>query len=158
LNNFDMARSYIKQAEERIKHAEEALETGNYAFTIRQSQEAVKLALKGALRLLAIEPPKWHDVSPIIKRHRDLFPQWFNERIGEVASISRRLRREREPSMYGDEETSTPPDRLYSLMDAEEALQSAKAVLNLCIKLMEEFGRNRSIIIALNPILARLFP
>jgi HEPN domain-containing protein len=141
LNNIDMAKSYIRQAEERIKHAEEALKTGNYAFTIRQSQEAVELALKGALRLLTIEPPKWHDVGPIIKRHKDIFPQWFSERIDEVASISRRLRREREPSMYGDEETGTPPDQLYSLMDAEEALQSAKFVLNLCIKLVEEFKR-----------------
>jgi len=43
--------------------------------------------------------------------------------------------------MYGDEETGTPPDQLYSLMDAEEALQSAKVVLNLCIKLMEKFER-----------------
>ncbi|MEM1674665.1 MAG: HEPN domain-containing protein [Candidatus Bathyarchaeia archaeon] len=67
---------------------------GNYAFTIRQSQEAVELALKGALRLMVIEPPKWHDVGPVIKRHRNLFPEWFRVRIDEIASISRRLRRE----------------------------------------------------------------
>lgn len=139
MNNVDMARSYLRQAEERIKHAEEALRSGNYAFTIRQSQEAVELALKGILRLMAIEPPKWHDVGPVIKRHRDLFPDWFKERIDELASISRRLRREREPSMYGDEETGTPPDQLYSLRDAEEALQSAKIVLNLCLRLFSEY-------------------
>ena len=74
MNNLDMAKSYLKQAEERVKHAEEALKTGNYAYTIRQSQESVELALKGALRLLAIEPPKWHDVGPIIKNHKELFP------------------------------------------------------------------------------------
>jgi len=128
LNNLDMAKSYLKQAEERVKHAEEALKTGNYAYTMRQSQESVELALKGALRLLAIESPKWHDVGPIIKKHRDLFPQWFKERVDEIASISRKLRREREPSMYGDEETGTPPDQLYSLMDAEEALEYAKKI------------------------------
>ncbi len=53
-----MAKSYLRQAEERVRHAEEAMETGNYAYTIRQSQEAVELTLKGVLRLVAIEPPK----------------------------------------------------------------------------------------------------
>lgn len=139
MNNIEMARSYLRQAEERIKHAEEALKWGNYAFTIRQSQEAVELALKGALRLMAIEPPKWHDVGPVIKRHKNLFPEWFRARIDEIASISRRLRREREPSMYGDEETGTPPDQLYSLMDAEEAFLSAKTILELCMRLFREY-------------------
>jgi HEPN domain-containing protein len=136
-----MARSYLRQAEERIKHAEEALKTGNYAYTIRQSQESVELALKGALRLLAIEPPKWHDVGPVLKRHRELFPQWFRDRIDDVASISRKLRREREPSMYGDEETGTPPDQLYSLLDAEESVRYAREVLDLCLRLLAEYGR-----------------
>ncbi|MEM2926647.1 MAG: HEPN domain-containing protein [Candidatus Bathyarchaeia archaeon] len=138
MNNLEMARSYLRQAEERVKHAEEALRTGNYAYIIRQSQEAVELALKGILRLVAIEPPKWHDVGPILKRHREVFPPWFRSEIDELASISRRLRREREPSMYGDEETGTPPDQLYSLIDAKEALAYAQKVLGLCIKLLKE--------------------
>lgn len=141
MNNIEMARSYLRQAEERIKHAEEALKTGNYAYTIRQSQESVELALKGALRLLAIEPPKWHDVGPVLKRHRELFPRWFRDRIDDVASISRKLRREREPSMYGDEETGTPPDQLYSLLDAEESVRYAREVLDLCLRLLAEYGR-----------------
>ena len=145
MNNLEMARSYLRQAEERVKHAEEALRTGNYAFTIRQSQEAVELSLKGALRLVGIEPPKWRDVGPVLKRERELFPEWFKERIDETASISRRLRREREPSMYGDEETGAPPDQLYSLMDAEEALQSSKTVLKLCLRLIEECERRWAI-------------
>ncbi|MEM2610072.1 MAG: HEPN domain-containing protein [Candidatus Bathyarchaeia archaeon] len=139
-----MAKSYLRQAEERVKHAEEALRTGNYAYTMRQSQESVELALKGILRLVAIEPPKWHDVGPILKRHRELFPQWFRDKVDEVASISRRLRREREPSMYGDEETGTPPDQLYSLMDAEEALEYAREVLDLCMRLLKEHELSRA--------------
>jgi len=144
LNSLEMAKSYLRQAEERVKHAEEALRTGNYAYTMRQSQESVELALKGILRLVAIEPPKWHDVGPILKRHRELFPQWFRDKVDEVASISRRLRREREPSMYGDEETGTPPDQLYSLMDAEEALEYAREVLDLCMRLLKEHELSRA--------------
>ncbi|AFC99165.1 HEPN domain protein [Methanocella conradii HZ254] len=42
-----MARSYLKQAEERLKHAKEAL-GNNHAFVIRQSQEAVEPSLKAS--------------------------------------------------------------------------------------------------------------
>jgi len=35
-----MAASYMRQAKERLKHAGEALESGNYAYVVRQSQEA----------------------------------------------------------------------------------------------------------------------
>lgn len=45
---------------------------GNHVYIIQQSQESAELALKGTLRLLDIEPPKWHDAGPVIKRHRDL--------------------------------------------------------------------------------------
>jgi len=43
--------------------------------------------------------------------------------------------------MYGDEETGTPPDQLYSLIDAEDVLKSAKKVLGMCLRLMKEYGR-----------------
>ena len=130
----------MKQAAERLKHAEEALEGGNYPYVIRQSQEAVELALKAVLRFVGIESPKWHDVGPVLKRNSDRFPQWFREKIPRLASISRRLRREREPSMYGDEETGTPPEELYTREDAEEALQSSKEVYEACAKLLREYG------------------
>ncbi|MGB9760466.1 MAG: HEPN domain-containing protein [Thermoproteota archaeon] len=74
MNNVELARSNIRQAEERLKHAKEALESGNYPYVIRQCQEAVELALKAALRLVGIEPPKWYDVGPILKRE-ECFPR-----------------------------------------------------------------------------------
>jgi len=81
LNNIKLAGSNIKQARERIKHASEALNSGNYPYVVRQSQEAVELLLKAALRVVGIEPPKWHDVSPILKRELNRFPDWFREYI-----------------------------------------------------------------------------
>jgi len=59
-----MARGYLEEARRRIRTAKLALEEGAYAYCIRQCQEAVKLALKSALRLYGIEAPKWHDVAP----------------------------------------------------------------------------------------------
>jgi len=134
LNNISMARSYLRQAEERVKHAGEALRSGNYLYVMRQSQEAVELSLKASLRLVGIEPPKWHDVGPVLMQDADRFPKWFREKVPRMSF--RKLRRE--PSMYGDEETGLPPEQLYTVEDAEEALSFAGEVYDLCRKLPNE--------------------
>lgn len=133
-----MARSYIIQAKIRISAIERAIPEGNYAYAIRQSQEAVELCLKASLRLVAIEPPRWHDVGPILRAYRSRFPQWFQENIDRYAYISRQLRREREPSMYGDEELGIPPDELYTRYDAEQIYYYAKEILDACLRLYRE--------------------
>lgn len=132
-----MAASYLKQAEERLRHVKEAL-GDNHAFVIRQSQEVVELSLKASLRLIGIEPPKFHDVGPILRRNDGAFPQWFKAEIDEMAYISRILRREREPSMYGDDELALSPDELYSLEDAKKAFEGARLVYGNCERLMGE--------------------
>ena len=81
MNNLRMAESYLNQAGERLKHAEEALQRGNYPYVMRQSQEVVELSLKAALRVAGIEPPKWHDVGPILMQNRDRFQEWFKDKI-----------------------------------------------------------------------------
>ena len=53
-----MARAYIEEAKRRIRTVKIALEEHAYAYCIRQSQEAVELSLKAALRLVGIELPK----------------------------------------------------------------------------------------------------
>ncbi len=133
-----LAKSNLRQAEERIKHAREALETGNYPYVVRQCQEAVELSLKAALRLVCIEPPKWHDVGPVLRRERARFPSWFQELIDELASISRSLRKERELAMYGDEEAGIPPEELYTRRDAEQALKDAIRVFKVVNRLLNE--------------------
>jgi HEPN domain-containing protein len=138
MNNVLMAKSYIRQASERLRHAREALENSNYPYVVRQSQEAVELLLKAALRLVGVEPPKWYDVGPALKKEAERFPQWFRDEIPKLARISRKLRREREPSLYGDEESKVPPDELYSVEDAEEALNWATFVFEVTSKLFKE--------------------
>jgi len=141
LDNIRMAKSYLRQAEERLTHAKEALSDGNYAYVIRQSQEAVELALKASLRIVGIEPPKFHDVGPILRRNSNSFPEWFRKEIDKMASISRMLRREREPSMYGDEELALPPDELYTFEDAKTAIDSCTFIFDNCKKLLNEAER-----------------
>lgn len=138
-----MASSYLKQAEERLKHAKETLGQ-NHAFVIRQSQEAVELSLKASLRLVGIEPPKFHDVGPILRQNCGDFPDWFKVEIDRMAYVSRVLRREREPSMYGDEELALSPDELYSYEDAKKALEGALLVFKNCEKLMDEVNARQA--------------
>lgn len=139
MNSIAMAQSYLRQAEERIKHAREALEGGNYPYVVRQCQEAVELLLKASLRLVGVEVPKWHDVGPVLRREAHRFPEWFQAEIPILARISRKLRREREISMYGDEESGIPPDELYDRVDAEEALGYALQVYSTVLKLIQQY-------------------
>jgi len=62
-----------------------------------------------------------------------------SERVKMLSIVSRKLRREREPSMYGDEESGTPPDELYYEEDAEEALSQADYVHNTVRRLLEGY-------------------
>jgi HEPN domain-containing protein len=101
----------------------------------------VELLLKASLRLVCIEPPKLHDVGPVLLEFKDRFPEWFRERVDELAAISRWLRREREPSMYGDEELGIPPTRLYTRPYAVKALEAARAVHQCVKRLLEEYAR-----------------
>ncbi|QIW22758.1 HEPN domain-containing protein [Sulfolobus sp. S-194] len=137
MNNDNLAKSYVRQAEERIKHAKEAFNEGNYPYTVRQCQEAVELLLKASLRYVGIEPPKLHDVGYILKREKNRFPQWFQEKIDELAYYSRVLRNEREPAMYGDEETGASPEELYSKFDAESAIKMCDSVYEYVKKLIK---------------------
>ena len=133
-----MALSYLSEGKIRLKTARSARRKRNFAFAVRQSQECVELYLKGILRFVGIEPPKWHDVGIILKNEIHRFPEWFQKKVDELALISKELRRERELSMYGDHDSKMPANKLYSKVDANEALKKAKAVAMLCKRLVEK--------------------
>jgi HEPN domain-containing protein len=140
LDSYELARSNVRQAEDRLTTARIALERGNYPYAVRQAQECVELSLKACLRLVGIEPPKWQDVGPIIRRERENFPEWFKEHVERIVSISRSLRKERELAMYGDEESKIPPEELYTRFDAEKAIEDAGFVLEIARRLLREFA------------------
>jgi HEPN domain-containing protein len=140
LDSYELARSNVRQVEDRLTTARIALERGNSPYAVRQAQECVELSLKACLRLVGIEPPKWHDVGPIIRRERENFPEWFKEHVERIVSISRSLRKERELAMYGDEESKIPPEELYTRFDAEKAIEDAGFVLEIARRLLREFA------------------
>lgn len=139
MNNIDLSKDYLKEARIRLKYAEQSLnEDKDYAYCVRASQEAVELSIKAVLRLMGIEYAKTYDPGRLLLNYRTMFPDWFNNEINNIADISRWLRAEREPSMYGDEIEGIAPSKLYTESYCKKALESAKYVYQLCSRVINE--------------------
>jgi HEPN domain-containing protein len=138
MTNYEMARMDLDRAEAIVEEAKHWMSHRRWNLVVRRSQETVELALKAALRWAGLEVPHLHDVGGLLKRYRHRFPSWFGEEVSKLASISKRLRGERELNFYGDEETETPPEELYFHQDAEKALKEAEFVLDVCRSLISE--------------------
>ena len=134
MTNVSLAKSYLTKAQKRLKVLPALLAEDAYSDVIREAQEIVELALKGMLRQVGIEPPRWHDVGPLLQEYRLRFlPEGATE-VDRLAAISGWLRKEREFSFYGDIDF-IPTDR-YSRQDAERALQDARTVVSAAEALM----------------------
>jgi HEPN domain-containing protein len=138
MNLRNLAQANLNDAQMRLRTAREVLRQGEFHFCVRLSQEAVELALKAVLRFINIDPPKWHDIGVVLKNNVDKFPDWFRQRISNLSAISASLRNERERSMYGDEDTHTPAQELYTTQDAETALFSTQQVIADCAELLNK--------------------
>jgi HEPN domain-containing protein len=73
LKNLSLAKSYLDKAQKRLKILDVLLAEDDYSDVVREAQEIVELALKGMLRQIGIEPPKWHDVGALILEYRARF-------------------------------------------------------------------------------------
>lgn len=143
MTNDEMAQSYLKTAEYSLKQAQAALEDGVWHLTVRRCQECVEMALKGILRLYGVEVPRIHGGGAFIKEREERFPDWFRRHVDRLVHISRGLRKDREMSIYGDEELAVPPERIFSQFDAEHAVESASFVLDVCKRLFEAFKQEK---------------
>ncbi len=72
MTNVSLAQSYLVKARKRLKILLVLLDESAYSDVVREAQEIVELALKGMLRQVGIEPPKWHDVGGMLKEYRAL--------------------------------------------------------------------------------------
>ncbi|MBI5014188.1 MAG: HEPN domain-containing protein [Deltaproteobacteria bacterium] len=127
MTSTTLAQSYLLKAGKRLRVLELLLQEDAYSDVVREAQELVELALKGMLRQVGIDPPKWHDVGPLLLEHADRFPDTVRERFERLAEISRWLRREREFAFYGD--VDFIPTEEYHRGDAERALADARFAL-----------------------------
>jgi HEPN domain-containing protein len=112
----------------RLKILDVLLENEAYSDVVREAQEVVELALKGMLRQVGIEPPKYHDVGPFLLDNKERFPEQVLGSLQRLAEISGWLRKEREFSFSGDIEFI--PTERYDLDDAERAIADAVFVVD----------------------------
>lgn len=134
MTNDDLAKSYLIKAEKRLKILGVLLQEEAYSDVVREAQEIVELCLKGLLRYVGIEPPKYHDVSPILIEHQEKFKTLSPEELEKVTKISKKLRKERELAFYGD--IDFIPTEEYTIEDANEAIEGANYVVSLARKFM----------------------
>lgn len=134
MTSTSLAQSYLLKAGTRLRVLEILVEEEAWSDVVREAQELVELALKGMLRQVAIDPPKWHDVGPILEEHASRFPPESRAEIPALAEVSRWLRREREFAFYGD--VDFIPTEEYDRDDALRAFQGARLALDAARRLI----------------------
>ena len=123
MTNASLAKSYLEKAIKRLLVFPVLMEVDDFSDVVREAQETVELALKGMLRQVGIEPPKWHDVGPALLEFKGRFPESVKSDLPRLAEISAWLREERELSFYGD--TDFIPTEEYTREQAERAVEDA---------------------------------
>lgn len=124
MTNASLARSYLKKAVARLALLAILQKRKAYSDVIREAQEIVELALKGILRQVGVEPPKWHDVGSLLIAHRERFEEAIAQRLPRLAEASEWLRGERELSFYGD--VDFIPTEEYTEQEGRRAIAEAK--------------------------------
>lgn len=137
MTNQSLAQSYVTKARVRLKALAVLRDEGAHSDVVREAQELVELALKGVLRAIGVEPPKFHDVGGLLLSHADKLPATLATRLPRAAEISKRLRKERELSFYGD--IDFIPTEEYSVADARRAYDDASSVVDLALEIVGTF-------------------
>ena len=137
MTNNVMSSNYLRQAATRLRGLELYMELRDWPTVVREAQEVVELCLKGALRFVAVEPARTHDVAGILRRSAARFPVWFADEIPDLATISTALAGQRGPAFYGDERLNIAPDELFDEAAAGRAQEQAGYVHGLCARLLQ---------------------
>lgn len=127
MQNPALARDHLRRAEARLIAIDALHEAKHWADVVRQSQEAVELALKGLLRASGVDPPRIHDVADVLEAELGRLPESLADDLPRLAAASRSLRRDRELAVYGADDL-TPSD-FYRRADADEARAAARFVV-----------------------------
>ena len=136
MTNREAAQYGLQRAQIILAEAEHLRDQEIWNLVVRRCQEAVELALKGALLWAGLNVPRIHDVGGILVQHTERFPPVIGPELPGLAMISRTLRAERETSFYGDEDSGLPPELPYIEADADTALGKTQTVLTVVQKLV----------------------
>ena len=138
MRNRGLDTDYVRRATVRLDAIDVLYRAGSWADVVRESQEAVELALKGMLRSCGIDPPRIHDVSEVLLSEQERLPEPARGHAGRLAAISRDLRRDRELAFYGAEDLV--PSDFYSEQDANRAIEGARFVVDAAAAVVPGVG------------------
>jgi HEPN domain-containing protein len=127
--NRTLAASYFRKVRVRLLALDTLFAAEGYSDVVRESQEAHELLCKALLRLVAIDPPKWHDVGSLIEENAGRFPPKIRTQVARISSASKALRKERELSFYGEEDFL--PDESYTSEEAGKWISEVKWLFDL---------------------------
>jgi HEPN domain-containing protein len=133
-----LGRLYVEEARGRVALVRLALQERLWAAAVREAQECVELFLKGALRLVAVEPARTHDVAEVLRREAARFPAWFQASLDHLAAISTEMAGDRGIAFYGDERQGLGPQELFDEKDARRAAGNLEFVAGVCERLLAE--------------------
>lgn len=131
MNTKRLAQDYLRRAKMRRQALQVLFEQGDWSDVVREAQEITELALKGILRFMGIEPPKKHDVSHVLLRHKDRLPERWQSMVEDIRAVSKELVERRSEAFYGDEATLTPASELFDEEDARRAIVLVDELLEL---------------------------
>ncbi len=129
MRNSELAADYVRRADIRLRALDVLYDGASWADVVRESQEALELALKGLLRACGIEPPRIHDVADVLLAERQRLPETVQHEVDRLAALSRDLRRDRELAFYGAEDLT--PSRFYREADAARAREAARTAVRV---------------------------
>lgn len=135
MTGVELSRAYLAKARLRPEVLQLLAARQGWSDLVREAQELVELATKAMLRHVGIDPPRLHDVGPVLLAEQGRFPAEIAAHIAELAEASQWLRAQRELSFYGDVEWI--PTERYGPADGERALQAAQVALALAGRLIE---------------------
>lgn len=124
MTTSQLAAGYYRKCTDRLAALQVLFDREAWSDVIRESQEVVELALKGILRGVGVDPPKWHDVGGLLLDHATKIPGVPRAELGALATASKKLRKEREFSFYGD--IDFIPTEEYDRTDAQVAFDHAR--------------------------------
>ena len=127
MRNRTLAADHLRRASARLIALDALYDAESWADVVRQSQEAVELALMGLLRACGVDPPRVHDMAGVLEAERDRLPLSLAPDLPRLAAASRALRRDRELAFYGAEDLT--PSEFYRQDDADEARSAARFVV-----------------------------
>ena len=127
MHNRELAADHLRRAQARLRAIDVLFDAESWADVVRESQEALELALKGLLRACGVDPPRTHDVSDVLVAERERLPERLHRHVDDLAAASHDLRRDRELAFYGAEDLT--PSSFYGRGDAERARDAVRSAV-----------------------------